>query len=138
MDGQQALAVMMLRDWFEGRDGRERVTGTFAAELGLASARAAVTDWKAYAELIATGTRRPVMCHALHCRCVGSDEAVLAHVLCLAAEGAREDAMFVLSLLVQADRLLPALTVVERAGLAVKRLATCWRLNQISQPAKLH
>ena len=45
----------------------------------------------------------------------------MAQVLTLAALTEREDAMLTLSLLVPADRLLPALHSAEQAGLAIIR-----------------
>ena len=74
------------------------------------------------------------MRHASGCRCVGSDEAVIVQVLHLAATGEREDAMLVLVLLVQGDRLLPALRVAERAGSVVLRLASIWRRTMPAPP----
>ncbi len=74
------------------------------------------------------------MRHAVTCRCVGADEAVIAQVLSLAARGEREDAMLILSLLVAGDRLLPAVHIAQQAGLVVLRLSTRWRCGA-SAPA---
>lgn len=127
MEGSQALSVMVLRDWFDGPQGRARVGATFAEVLGAAAAAPAIAAWTELGDLISDGTRRPVMRHAVTCRCVGADEAVIAQALSLAARGEREDAMLILSLLVAGDRLLPAVHVAQQAGLAVLRLATRWR-----------
>ena len=127
MDGAQALGVMLFRDWFDGPAGRARVESVFAEAFGPAGGDMARDAWSDLAALLAAGVRRPVMRHAVTCRCVGADEAVVAQVLTLAARGEREDAMLVLSLLVPGDRLLAAMQVAERAGLALLRLTACWR-----------
>ncbi|CUH33565.1 hypothetical protein JSE7799_00994 [Jannaschia seosinensis] len=118
----QALAVLLFRDWFEGPAGRARAGDLFRQGLGSA-AEGAILQWADFAEVLAANPRRPLMRHDLTCTCVGADEAVMAHVLALAAEGAREDAMLILSLLVPGDRLLPAMHAAEQAGLAVLRTA---------------
>ena len=138
MDGAQALGVMLFRDWFDGPAGRARVESVFAEAFGPAGGDMARDAWSDLAALLAAGVRRPVMRHAVTCRCVGADEAVVAQVLTLAARGEREDAMLVLSLLVPGDRLLAAVQVAERAGLALLRLTACWRRDHraASAPAR--
>ncbi|WP_299813359.1 hypothetical protein [uncultured Jannaschia sp.] len=127
MDGAQALCVMLFRDWFAGSEGRARVEGVFVEAFGPDAGTMACDAWAELSALLTARTRRPVMRHAMTCRCVGADEAVVAQVLSLAARGEREDAMLVLSLLVPGDRLLSAVDVAERAGIALLRLAACWR-----------
>lgn len=123
MDGAQALAVMLLRDWFDGPDGRGRVARTFERALGPLAGPAAHQAWSEVMDVLSRDVRRPVMRHALSCRRVGADEAVIAHVLALAARGEREDAMLILSLLVPGDRLILTIHAAERAGLALMRVA---------------
>lgn len=122
LDRVRALAVLLYRDWFEGPAGRARAGDLFRQTLGSA-AEGAILHWADFAELLAANSRRPLMRHDLTCPCVGADEAVTAHVLALATEGAREDAMLILSLLVPGDRLLPAIHAAEQAGLVVLRAA---------------
>jgi hypothetical protein len=127
MEGPQALAVMMLRDWFDGAEGRSRVADTLRDELGPVAGAAATEAWCDLGALIEHGTRRPVMRHAVTCRCVGADEAVLALVMMQAARGEREDAMLVLSLLVAGERLMTAVRAAERAGRACLQVSARWR-----------
>jgi hypothetical protein len=122
LDRTQALSVLLMRDWFEGPEGRARAGDLFREALGPAPG-SAILDWADFAEVLCDRVRRPLMRHDLRCDCVGGDEAVVAQLLSLAAEGAREDAMMILSLIVPGDRLLPALHCAERAGLAVLRAA---------------
>ncbi|GIT91587.1 hypothetical protein JANAI62_20440 [Jannaschia pagri] len=127
MEGDQALAVIMLRDWFDGPQGQARVSQTFLQELGAQAGAGAIDAWADFGALISDGTRRDVMRHSVNCRCVGADEAVLAQVISLAARGAREDAMLILSLLVTGERLLPAIQTVEQVGAALLRISQSWR-----------
>jgi hypothetical protein len=66
--------------------------------------------------------RRPLLCHHAECTCVGSDEAALSLAVSLAAAQEREEAALVLSLIVRADALLPAVDAAGRWGLALERL----------------
>lgn len=122
LDRVRALSVLLYRDWFEGPEGRARVGDTFRQSLGPA-AEGAILRWADFAEELAASPRRPLMRHDLTCPCVGADEAVTAHVLALAAEGAREDAILILSLIVPGERLLQAAHAAEQAGLVVLRAA---------------
>ncbi len=45
MEGSQALCVILLRDWFDGAQGRARVGATFADALGAAAAVPAILAW---------------------------------------------------------------------------------------------
>ena len=123
LDDDQALAVMMMRDWFEGPDGMWRVRDAFVHTLGEKAGEDAADAFGGFLRFVVAEARRPVMRHALACRCVGADEAVLAQILALAATGAREDAMLTLALLVPADRAFCEIARAEAAGLATLRAA---------------
>ncbi|CAM4308631.1 hypothetical protein [Palleronia rufa] len=120
LDGAQALSVLMYRDWFGGAEGRRRVEAVLSEALGPDRAHGALEDWDQLLEELVRHARRPLMCHHPSCQCVGADEAVFAQTLSLAAEGEREEAMLMLSLVIRADRLLVALNAAERAGRAVR------------------
>ncbi|CTQ51457.1 hypothetical protein [Jannaschia donghaensis] len=122
LDGFQALSVMLFRDWFDGDEGRARVAHAFETALDGQAGTAALTAWEEMMDVLSHGVRRPLMRHDLTCRCVGADEAIVAQILTLAARAEREDAMLILSLLVPAERLLPATHIAQRAGLAVMRI----------------
>ncbi|MGB3553526.1 MAG: hypothetical protein WBA25_02680 [Jannaschia sp.] len=117
----QALTVLFLRDWCEGPEGRKRVASVLKGALGPAQGSAACEAWDSLIGMLVGEGRRPLMRHDLGCRCVGSDEAVIANLLAVAATGAREDAMLVVSLLLPGDRLIVAAHFAEVAGLAVAR-----------------
>ncbi|WP_371155174.1 hypothetical protein [Jannaschia sp. 2305UL9-9] len=122
LDSLQSLIVLMFRDWCDGPDGQQRVTQVFQGALGRLPGDTGLAAWIEMMAILSDDVRRPVMRHALTCRCVGADEAVIAQVLSLAGQGEREEAMLVLSLLVSGDRLLMAVNAAERAGLACMRI----------------
>lgn len=122
LPSRDALAVLMLRDWCSDDDGRAQGAASLCAVLGPAQTQNALAAWEAVAALLQDHCRRPVLLCDRTCGCVGADEAVLAQTLTLAAIGAREDAMWILSLLVPADRLLWAVAVFEQAGRVLLRL----------------
>lgn len=71
--------------------------------------------------LVSGHARRPLCGHALDCPAVCSDECVLARFVALAAEGAREEAILIASLLVRPDVALYLAGYAERVGLALMR-----------------
>ncbi len=123
LDNMQALAVMMMRDGFCNSPGQLRVRDVFVNTLGASAGAAAAGHWAEFARFLVANARRPLMCHARACPCVGADEAVVAHLLFHAATGAREDAMLILMLLIPGDRALCAVMMAEGAGRAVMRAA---------------
>lgn len=117
-----ALSVLMLRDWCEGPVGRERVWSVLAGAMPTPAARAGLRAFEALVDVLVREGRRPLMRHAAGCRCVGSDEAVFAHLLAVAASGEREDAMLLTSLLLPGGLVPAAAHHAEQAGLALARL----------------
>lgn len=72
-------------------------------------------------DLVAGHARRPLCGHAVDCPAVCSDECVLARFVALAAEGAREEAILIASLLVRPDVALYLAGYAER----VRTLRSC-------------
>ena len=99
----QACAVRLLRTWCD--------------EPGAASP----PGFDELARLLVHEGRRPLLRHHAACACVGSDEAVFALLLSVAATGEREDAMMLAALLVPADRMGLAAHLAQVAGLAIAR-----------------
>lgn len=128
ISGDRVLAILMYRDWFAGEDGRARISDVFRDTLAADAAHWALLSWTDLMSDITRHARRPLAFHAPHCDCIGADEAVFAQLITLAARGAREDAMLMLSLMIQADRLIVALNAAEDAGRAI--LASAIRLGR--------
>ncbi|MGG7567150.1 hypothetical protein ACQ5SO_13435 [Rhodovulum sp. DZ06] len=119
----ETAAVMYFRLWHDGEAGRARATADFAALLGLGHGAAAVQALDRLCALLGAHGRRPLMRHSKSCSCVGSDEAVVAAFLSRAAEGEREEAMLMASLLIRAEMAPLALAVAEELAVALRRLA---------------
>lgn len=103
----ERMVVLCLRLWSAGADLRGGQTACEGLD-----------------ELIGTvvrHARRPLLCHAPDCPCAGADEAVLARFVALAAEGAREDAVLIATLLVRADLALGLAALAEQVGLGLTR-----------------
>lgn len=119
----EARAVMYLRLWWDGGEAREAVHADFRLGLGDTSGASAVRALDQFCTLCSRFGRRPLMRHALTCRCVGADEACLAHVIGAAAEAQREDALMMAMTLVRGDVAPGIVALSEQLGLALRRLA---------------
>ncbi|MEM7490846.1 MAG: hypothetical protein AAF390_17145 [Pseudomonadota bacterium] len=119
LPGAQALSVMFLRDWFDGC--RLSVAAALSESLGPDAGATTMEALDALLSMLTHNGRRPIQWRALHCLCVGSDEAVIANLLHLAATGEREEAMLIGSLLLPGETLLPAVEAARIAGLGIMR-----------------
>lgn len=110
----EALVVLCLRRW---SDGPGAVEALLLPALGPSGTRSCLRAFGEMMGLMQRHCRRPLVQHGQACRCVGSDEAVLAHFVMIAATGEREDAMLIASLLVEGPLLLPMAEAARAAGL---------------------
>ena len=106
--------IRCLRLWSDGRS--DEIAADLAETLGVARAAVWTERLQDLVLLMARTARRPLLSHALDCDCVGSDEAVFAHFVGLAARGDREDAMLVAVLLVRADAAPLVVSLAETVG----------------------
>ena len=125
LDGVQAAAVVYLRLWCDGEEGQAQVWHDFAATLGAAHGRKAMRSFEQLFSLCAAHGRRKLVRHSLRCSCLGSDEACFANFIATAAEGAREDALFIATLLVRPDMAPLMVALATDVGLALKRMRLC-------------
>ncbi|MAY88824.1 MAG: hypothetical protein CML02_19145 [Pseudooceanicola sp.] len=138
LDAVGAGAVMYLRMWADGSVARARVCDDFRRALPPAQAGHAVQSMEQMMELCAGYARRPIMRHDVMCSCLGADEACFANLVGAAAEGNREDAMLLATLMVRPDA-APGLTALaERVGLAIQRMATLPPDMMEHRPERLH
>ncbi len=112
--------VIYTRLWSDGRLGQAEVWRDLIERRGLAPARFATETLETLLRQIVTHGRRPLQRHAPHCPCVGGDECILARFVALAAEGAREDAILMATLMVRADISFSLAHVAEEFGLAIR------------------
>jgi hypothetical protein len=112
--------IRCLRLWCAGAGGEQAVARELARDGGADAARLA-RSFGSLLELTAGNARRPLLGHALDCPCAGGDECIFARFVALAAEGAREEAVLIASLLVRADVALCLTAVAEEVGLGLMR-----------------
>lgn len=78
------------------------------------------------------------MRHALHCKCLGADEACFANFIATAATGEREDAMLIATLIVRADVAPLIASLAAEVGLAFRQmqLAAPRHIARMVEPAQ--
>lgn len=113
--------VLYARLWSEGRLGQAEVWRDLVDRDGPRAASAATEQLDTLLREVMTHGRRPLQRHAASCPCAGGDECVLARFVALAAEGAREEAILMASLLVRADVSLELTRIAEALGLTLMR-----------------
>ena len=118
----EAASVMYLRLWCDGPDSQAHVWHDFASRLGPDRGRKALKSFEDLCSLCTRHGRRPLMRHAVNCKCLGSDESCFANFIGTAVMGDRDDAMLIATLLVRPD-VAPLLTsLATEFGLALKQM----------------
>lgn len=118
----EAGAVMYLRLWGDGARGRADAASDFDIALGNDQGRAAMVTLDRLCSLCAHHGRRPLVRHGLGCGCLGADENFFAQMIGAAADGAREDAMMMASLIVRPDYAPALASLSEELGLVLRRM----------------
>lgn len=121
----EATSVMCLRLWSDGADAQAKVLDDFVAGLGAVRGRKAMQSFERLCNLCASYGRRPLMRHAVQCKCLGADESCFANFIATAAEGEREDALLIATLLVRPDVAPLIASCAAEFGLALKRMHLC-------------
>lgn len=145
LDGIEAASVIYLRLWCDGSDSQASVCSDFAAGLGADQGRKVLKSFKELCSLCARHGRRPLMRHAVQCKCLGADESCFANFVATAATGDRDDAMLIATLLVRAD-VAPLITALAtdfglglmRMNLAAPKDVVGSQEHAVSQSTTLH
>ncbi len=122
LDGVEAAAVIYLRLWSDGPEAQAQVWSDLAATLGPDQGRKALKAFEQLCAFCAKFGRRPLMRHSVTCKCLGSDESCFANFIATAAEGAREDAMWIATSIVRADMAPLIVSCAADFGIALKRM----------------
>ncbi len=121
-DAITAASIVYLRMWCNSADTQASMAHDLIATLGVGRGRKAVEAFAELCGMCVQHGRRPLCRHALHCKCVGADEASFAHFIAAATEGDRDDAMLIAILLVRPD-VAPIITsLAADFGLALKQM----------------
>ena len=117
-----AAAVLYFRLWQTGSTTRAKVGDDFIAGLGPNAGQRAFDTFAELCDMLARYGRRPFVAHSIGCKCLGGDEACLAHFIDCAATGDREEAMLIATLMVRVDITPMLVAHAANVGLAIKRM----------------
>lgn len=132
----ERLAVLHLRQWFSGSEGREAIALNFSKAFAPAAAVHEVNTLARLMDCLIAGQRRAIMRHDLNCACFGGDESAFANMVAATTAGDREDAMAFALTLMRPDAAWQAVIVAEGFGLALLRLARVFAPSPVGTPAK--
>jgi hypothetical protein len=121
----EMTAILLLRHWCDGPEGRSRIVDDFTMTFGPARADQELECFAALMQTVLAGGSRPLMRHGVGCACFGGDESAFAQMMAAAAAGEREDALiFALALMTPAAAFAAVATAepVGRGLLAFARL----------------
>jgi hypothetical protein len=121
--------IRCLRFWCAGPNGQAALGRELAQRMGRRAAERVTAHLDELLQVTASHARRPLMGHDLDCLCAGGDECVFARFVALAAEGAREEAALMASLMVRPDLALCLVRLAEDVGLGLMRGQTPRILN---------
>ena len=126
----EATSIMYLRFWCEGGAYQQEIGNDFVAALGPELGKKIKAAFDDLCRMCYQHGRRSLMRHATQCKCVGGDESCFANFIGYAADGEREDAFLMATLLVRPDMAPLAVSLATEVGLALKRM-------QLLAPASL-
>lgn len=115
-------AVLFLRLWSDGAEGREKVLIGFEAALGQAEGARATANFAQLYDLCLHYGRRALVRHDVNCRCLGADESCFGNFLACAVEGTSEDAALIATLIVRPDMAMPLAGLAQSVGLSLLRV----------------
>jgi hypothetical protein len=118
----EVASVIYLRLWCDGPVSQSLVWNDFARGLGPDQGRKAMQSFEELCRLCVRHGRRPLMRHSVQCKCIGSDESCFANFIATAADGEREDALLIATLLVRPDVAPLIASLATNFGLALKRM----------------
>lgn len=126
----EVAAVLYLRLWSEGDAGRAQMQADFHLALGSDRGNRQQAAFCELCELCVAHGRRPLMRHHLACKCLGADESCFANFVASAAEGSREDAILIATLIVRADVAFGLVDLAQQVGLAFRRMVPAQKATQ--------
>lgn len=119
----ELATVLCLRLWCDGVHAQTELRHEAARALGPDFGPHWADALGEFLDLITSFARRPILRHAVGCRCLGADESAVATLVAAATDGDREDAMLIGMLLVRPD-VAPGLTeLAQIVGLGLRRMS---------------
>lgn len=97
----EAELILSLRLWQDGARGRRAVWNAYAGAFGSRDGRCALDRFVGLLTAVESNMLRPLVRHGIACGCIGSDEAVFANMVRMAAEGDLHEASLIATLMVR-------------------------------------
>ena len=119
----ERLAVRWLRAFGRDPDGQAHLDAALTVGLGPDQARNIKAVFEDMMHVGRQYGRRALCRHGCHCRCLGADEAVFAHLIEAGANGAQEDAALLASLVVRPDMAMCFAGLATEFGMALTKVA---------------
>ncbi|WP_120501772.1 hypothetical protein [Roseovarius sp. EL26] len=127
MPAPEVFLVRCLRLWCDSQAGPSDVRDRLAEHMGPTRGAICYSAMEDMFSVLFRHSRRRLVRHSSECKCVGADEAILAHFVTTAATGAREDAMLLASLLIEPTMMMSLTESANQVGLHLRRAALCER-----------
>ena len=126
----EARVIRDMRQWSEGAPGQIAVWESYRATIGDVAAAETVGTLEALIEIVGEAAYRPLTRHRVGCACAGVDEANFAHVVALASDGHRREAVMVAGLIVTAGRAHQIAILAGSYGHALRRILAAERAQR--------
>ena len=122
LDRIGAASVIYFRMWHNGPTSQAEVWSDLSYGLGTINGRKALNCFEKLCGLCSQYGRRPLVRHAISCKCIGSDESCFANFIETATSGDHEDATLIATLLVRTDIAALITTLAADFGLAIMQM----------------
>lgn len=131
----EAGAVLYLRLWCDDAQSKGAlVRQDLSTALGPTEGQKAYSSFDQLCDLCTRHARRPLLRHAVSCKCLGADESCFANFIGYASEGEHEDALLIATTMVSPNIAPTLVGLACDFGIALRRMAL--RANQISYPSQ--
>lgn len=131
----EAGAVIYLRHWFSGSETRAQMRRDFEVNFGPEMAESAFEAFGYLCNFCAAHGRRPLVRHGMTCNCLGADENCFANLLASAAEGQKDDAHVLASLIVTPRKAPELAKLASDCGLLMQQIMGLQLPVQADRPA---
>ncbi|MEM6486998.1 MAG: hypothetical protein AAF677_01815 [Pseudomonadota bacterium] len=123
LDALEASAVLYLRLWCSGPECQAAVLHDFTTRFGREVGVERLRSFEEFMTTLVEHARRPMMRHAVGCRCVGADESAYANLIAAAADGDQEVAAVIASLIVRPEMATVVAHQAEPVAITVRQIA---------------
>ncbi|MCT4611285.1 MAG: hypothetical protein N4A70_19015 [Pelagimonas sp.] len=130
----EVSSVIYLRLWSEDATTQAQLNSEFIQSLGLDQGMTAIEALGDMAYIIARHGSRPMMRHAIGCKCLGSDEACFAQLVALASAGETREAQMMAALMTRPTSAEKLVNSAVKFGRALERMADLMPMALMQSP----